>query len=60
MNIDTEKAYDFISELRNMMGSREAGYGLTNEQLEKLAEKSGVSVSEFQDCFFLALQKIAG
>ncbi|NOI32017.1 hypothetical protein [Vibrio coralliilyticus] len=60
MNNKTEKAYDFIDELRNMMGSREVGYGLTNEQLDKLAENSRVSVSEFQDCFFLALQKLAG
>ncbi|MGR5296866.1 hypothetical protein ACPV5U_19610 [Vibrio mediterranei] len=59
MNSDSEKAYDFINELRNMVNSREVGYGLSNEQLEKIAEKSGVSVSEFQDCFFQALQKLA-
>lgn len=59
MNQKTEQAYDFVCELKAMCSSREAGYGFTETQLEKLAEKSGVSVSQFRDCFFEALKKIA-
>lgn len=59
MNQKTEQAYDFIYELQQMSLSRESGYGFTEAQLQKLAEKSGISVSQFRDCFFEALKKIA-
>lgn len=55
-----DDTYTFINELQEMMRSNEEGYGFTNEQLEKLAEKSGIQVGDFRHCFHRALNRIAG
>ncbi|MDA0152175.1 hypothetical protein OH460_07675 [Vibrio sp. Makdt] len=59
MNSKIDATYDFISELQKMTSSAEPDYGFTERQLEILAEKSGVGVAEFRECFFIALNKIA-
>lgn len=58
-NISLDDTYTFIQHLQEMMSSNEEGYGLTNEQLEKLAEKSGIKISDFRHCFSKALNRIA-